>query len=167
MDKDSFVSMWAAALFGGLGGSVRGFLAIYHLIGTWQQLRRRDLVACQGGSRKRLADSLDWPAESIAMASQIVLGAVAGLILSETHTVTGVAGAILAGAAAPAILGQLGQLRSVHDVVSGEPETKQARTSGDTISEGVSGRTLTRDVDADPTVVVGVNVTRPDGEEVE
>lgn len=160
------MSMWLATCLGGLGGSVRGFLAFYHLIGSWHQGRRRLQASADRGTRKRFADCLDWQAESIAMATQVALGAVAGLILNETHTVTGVAGAIIAGAAAPAILGQLGHLKPVHDAVIDDQAAKQDLASDDTITKGASNRVVTLEADAGMTAA-GTRPTRSDGGEVE
>lgn len=143
------MSMWQAALFGGLGGTVRGLLAFYHLIGEWHHARRRHLSSCETGPRKRLAESIDLAAESIAMAAQVTLGAVAGVILSETDTITGVAGAILAGAAAPAILSQLGQLAPVQNLVMGNGDAKQQPPNDDTISEDVVGGSAMLATEAD------------------
>ncbi|MET8850710.1 hypothetical protein [Amycolatopsis sp. NPDC004625] len=111
------MTIWIATLCGGVGGSIRGILALYRGITTWLQQRRTVLGSPLG--RPRLADAADWTAELVGMAAQIVIGGLVGFFLTNAGTVTGVAGAILAGVSAPAILAQLGEVRLTQNLVAG------------------------------------------------
>ncbi len=116
------MTIWTATLCGGLGGSIRGVLALYRGIATWLQ-RRRD-VHRSHLDRPRFVEAADWNAELIGMAAQIAVGGLVGFCLINTGTVTGVSGAILAGVSAPAILAQLGELKWTHHLVTDTPGTE-------------------------------------------
>ena len=103
--------LWIAVLCGGLGGSVRGLLAVYREIVAWLQSRREMHQARRRGRRPRFAEAADWQAELIGMAVQILFGSLVSGFLTYAGTVSGFAGAVLAGVSAPAILAQLGQVR--------------------------------------------------------
>ncbi|MFG1645567.1 hypothetical protein ACGFMK_35245 [Amycolatopsis sp. NPDC049252] len=110
------MTIWVATLCGGLGGSIRGVLALYRGIATWLQQRRN--VHGHHLDRPRFAEAADWTAELIGMAAQIAVGSLVGFFLTNAGTVTGVSGAVLAGVSAPAILAQLGELKWTHQLVT-------------------------------------------------
>lgn len=117
--------------YGALGGSIRGVLVMYGSIEAWVSSRRKQHDSGSPSTKIPLSQSADWPAESTAAVSQIILGALAGILLYRTGTVTTVMGVILSGISAPAILYQLGQVKSVRDAVLQLPEQSPAETSGE------------------------------------
>ncbi|MDX3193823.1 hypothetical protein PV458_35945 [Streptomyces sp. MN03-5084-2B] len=127
------MTIWIATACGGVGGSIRGILALYRGIATWLQ-QRRTLHGSPLG-RPRLAEAADWTAELVGMAAQIVIGALVGFFLTNSGTVTGVSGAILAGVSAPAILAQLGEVRLTQHLVAGVPDD-QAAPAADRVDHG-------------------------------
>jgi hypothetical protein len=98
--------------YGALGGSIRGLLAIYGAVEQWVLIRRKQ-HADSAATKVALRKSADWPAELVATGAQLALGALAGILLYGTGTVTTVMGVILSGISAPAVLYQLGQIKSV------------------------------------------------------
>jgi len=124
------VSLWIAVLCGGLGGSVRGLLAVYRDIVAWLQARRELHQKRRRGRRPRFSHATDWPAELIGMAVQITIGALVSGFLTYAGTVSGFAGAVLAGVSAPAILAQLSQVRLTYRLAAedGEPIVLTAGT---------------------------------------
>ncbi len=112
------MTLWIATLCGGLGGSVRGVLALYRGTAVWLQRRRDVHQSGAGGPRPRLADAADWSAEFVGMAAQVMVGCLVSAFLTRMGTVAGVSGAVLAGVSAPAILAQLGQLKWPYHLLS-------------------------------------------------
>ncbi|WP_410608182.1 hypothetical protein [Amycolatopsis sp. lyj-109] len=130
------MTIWIATLCGGVGGSIRGILALYRGITTWLQQRRT--VHASPVPRPRFAEAADWTAELVGMAAQIVIGALVGFFLTNAGTVTGVSGAILAGLSGPAILAQLGEVRLTQHLVAGTPDD-QVPPLEDRMGDGVGG----------------------------
>jgi hypothetical protein len=132
------VTIWIAILCGGVGGSVRGVLALYRGTLGWLQLRRQLHQSQPHGPRQRFASAADWNAELIGMAAQVLIGALVGALLTKTGTVTGIPGAMLAGVSAPAILTQLSQVKLAPAAVAAESAPEPSSTPVITIVGGTS-----------------------------
>lgn len=104
---------WAtAAACGAAGGAVVEAVVIFGRITLWQTERQK--AGERGRKRPRLKKFVDVPAHSLALLTRVLMGAGAGWLF---HTqVTGVYAAVAAGAAAPALLRQLGAAKNLnHD----------------------------------------------------
>jgi hypothetical protein len=119
--------------YGALGGSIRGVLAMYGAVETWVLKRRKQHEVGGSGVKVPLSQDADWPAELTAAAAQIVLGALAGILLYRTGTVTTAIGVILGGISAPAILYQLGQVKSVRGAVFHLDQQSPAKTGDELV----------------------------------
>ncbi|MEU2036693.1 hypothetical protein [Nocardia amamiensis] len=114
-----------AVMFGAAGGAIVEIISLWGNLATWQQARK---VARQ--RRRRLPSWKlyfdPWPDALVAL-TRLFLGALAGLVFHGQ--VTGETAAIAVGAAAPALLRQLGTMRNVRDIVQQESD------AGTTISD--------------------------------
>lgn len=108
---------WAhGAGYGAIGGALIEALVFNGRLLAWQAARQR---AREGKRRKLppLRRYVDPPADIAAALSRIVLGALMGWLLHSQ--ITGLYAAVAAGASAPALLRQMGSLRTVQTVVRG------------------------------------------------
>ncbi|MFX4294844.1 hypothetical protein [Streptomyces bohaiensis] len=110
--------VWYLAMaLGAVGGALTELLVLHSRIAAWRSARR--------GARERgeplvpLARYTDPPADALAAASLVVLGAAAGLLFH--NQVVGFAAAIAVGVSAPALLRQLGTSAGVREAVQGPP----------------------------------------------
>ncbi|OLF18147.1 hypothetical protein [Actinophytocola xanthii] len=130
------MNLTMAIVYGAIGGSLRGLLAMYGHIERWLEVRREQHGRRRRRTPARFSRSADWPAEIVGTAVQVLMAVVTAVILYGTGTVTTVVGLILGGAAAPAILAQLGQLRVVSQAVIGPVVTTQIPVDGDNRGRG-------------------------------
>jgi hypothetical protein len=106
---------WTTAmLLGATGGALVQVIAVYSYVGNWYEARRQ----CRNRRDPNLppfADFVDLPADIAVGVTRLVLGAAAGIIFH--NQIVGMAAAIAVGASAPAVLQQLGQVRSVREAI--------------------------------------------------
>jgi len=98
------------------GGAIVEAVAIWGCLAIWQKARH----AARASGRRQLpplADYVDPPADSLVALTRVILGGLAGLLLHAQ--VSGTLGAIAVGASAPALLGQLGAMRTVQQTTGG------------------------------------------------
>ncbi|WP_236654770.1 hypothetical protein [Streptacidiphilus anmyonensis] len=110
------VDWFHGAAYGAVGGALIEALVFNGRVLTWQAARRQ---AREAKRRKLppLRAYVDPAADAAAALSRLLLGALVGWLL---HTqVTGLYAAVAAGASAPALLRQLGSLRTVQEVIQG------------------------------------------------
>ncbi|MGR6919515.1 hypothetical protein ACU635_35225 [[Actinomadura] parvosata] len=104
-----------ALLLGATGGLIVEVIAVWGHLTTWQRDRHR----ARASSRKRplppLTKYIDPPADILVALTRILMGAGAGWLMHDQ--VTGPIAAIAVGAAAPALLRQLGTTRAVQDAL--------------------------------------------------
>ncbi|MGW4805339.1 hypothetical protein [Kitasatospora sp. NPDC004272] len=102
--------------YGAVGGALIEALVFNERVLAWQAARRR---ARDAKRRKlpQLRDFVDPSADLAAAVSRLLLGALAGWLLHSQ--ITGLYAAVAAGASAPALLRQLGAMRSAQEVVRG------------------------------------------------
>ncbi|MEV0594484.1 hypothetical protein [Nonomuraea cavernae] len=110
-------------VYGGLGGLVVEFMSSWAYLREWQAARREHLRVDKQ-PLPRLSDYVDLPADTLVALTRIVLGALSGSLLASQ--VTGPIAAIAVGAAAPALLKQIGSAQSLgaaqqHAEALGEP----------------------------------------------
>jgi hypothetical protein len=118
------MNLTMAIVYGAIGGSIRGLLAMYGHIERWLEVRREQHRSKRRRTPAQFRRSADWAAEIVGTAVQIFLAMIAAAVLYGTDTVSTVVGLILGGASAPAILAQLGQVRAVSRAVIGPPATQ-------------------------------------------
>jgi hypothetical protein len=106
-------------ILGAAGGSFRGLVDLYNEITRWQQDRRIHRLKKKRSEAPRLKEYVDAIPDTVAGLAHIFLGAMVGLILGKSGQVSGAYGTILAGAAAPALLTQLGQLKVINNAIAG------------------------------------------------
>ncbi|MFE6155561.1 hypothetical protein [Streptomyces sp. NPDC057889] len=104
------------AAYGAVGGALIEALVFNGRVLAWQAARRRARDA-RRRRLPRLRAYVDPPADLAAAVSRLLLGALAGWLLHSQ--ITGLYAAVAAGASAPALLRQLGSLRTVQEVVQG------------------------------------------------
>lgn len=113
----------AAALLGAAGGALVQAIALYACVGNWQQARR--LVRNQDGAvLPPFSKYIDVPADTAVAVTRLVLGAAAGSIFHGQ--ILGIAAAVAVGASAPAVLQQLGAIRSIRDAVQPQGDKADA-----------------------------------------
>jgi hypothetical protein len=107
---------------GALGGLLVEIVVFYRRITAWQAARHRSL------SKKKTRDQLpplgkyiDVPSDALAALTRLSLGASAGWIFSPQ--LTGASAAVAVGASAPALLRQLGSVKSIQAAISGSHST--------------------------------------------
>jgi hypothetical protein len=116
------LSLATFALLGAVGGSLRGLIDLYTQIARWHLARRAHRSSRGPDSAiPRLTDYVDVVPEVVAGVVHIALGAAAGALFGGTGQVAGAYAAVLVGASAPALLMQLGQIKSLGDAVTGYP----------------------------------------------
>ncbi|MGW1758968.1 hypothetical protein [Streptomyces mirabilis] len=101
-----------AGLWGGLGGLCVEALIWFGHISAWSMARR--LARERGKPDERLPqlrEYIDIAADSLALVTRVVLSAMAGVVFNGQ--ITGPAAAMFLGAAAPALLLQLGRVSTV------------------------------------------------------
>jgi hypothetical protein len=106
---------------------------MYGAVESWVSSRREQHDIGASGTKVPLSQSADWPAESTAAVSQLILGALAGILLYRMGTVTTVMGVVLSGISAPAILYQLGQVKSIRDAVLQAAQQSPAGSGGERV----------------------------------
>jgi hypothetical protein len=98
-----------AGTLGMIGGGVVELVAVWGNLTAWQRARR---VARRRGRRlPPVTRYVDPAADALVAVTRLVLGAAAALVLHSQ--VSGAATAIAVGAAAPALLAQLGAARAL------------------------------------------------------
>jgi hypothetical protein len=128
------VSLGLFALLGAVGGSLRAVLDLYTQITVWQTVRRRYRMENSSRARRQppppLSNFIDVVPEAIAGVVHMGLGATAGMLFGGTGQIAGVYAAILVGASAPALLMQLGHVKSIKDAVVGTSVTEGGEPPG-------------------------------------
>jgi hypothetical protein len=113
------VDLLTAMLLGASGGVLVLMIFWHGCVTRWREARRQSRQK-QEEDIPRLSMFVDiWP-DVLAGVTQVVLGAAAGAVFHQQ--VIGVAAAIAVGAAAPALLQQLGNSRTVSEAVQGGAE---------------------------------------------
>lgn len=106
---------WVTATWlGAAGGALVQAIAVYVCVGSWHEARRecRDR---RDPDLPPLSRFIDFPADTAVAVTRLVLGAAAGAIFHGQ--IVGMAAAVAVGASAPAVLQQLGQVRSIREAV--------------------------------------------------
>lgn len=116
------MDLWIFALLGSAGGLLDGLLELHRTVQAWQLARRDAARANPPISPPRLLTLYDPRAQLAAVATQVVLGCLAGLLFGSTGQIAGPYGALVVGASAPTLLSQLGGAR----LSSGEPDSPAA-----------------------------------------
>jgi hypothetical protein len=101
----------AATALGMAGGAIVAVIATWGNLTAWQ-LARHD-ARSHGAASPDLNKYIDPAADTLVALTRLVLGGLAGLLLHVQ--VSGTLGAITVGAAAPALLGQLGATAGVQE----------------------------------------------------
>ncbi|WP_113698596.1 hypothetical protein [Nonomuraea lactucae] len=126
-----------AVLLGATGGLVVEIIAVWANLTAWQRDRHR----IRANSRKRalppLTRYIDPPADALVALTRLLMGAGAGWLMHDQ--VTGPMAAIAVGAAAPALLRQLGTARTVQEALQAS-DISQVPRAADTV--GASSRNL-------------------------
>jgi hypothetical protein len=116
---------------GAAGGLVVEIIAVWANLTAWQRDRHR----ARANGRKRVLPTLtkyiDPPADALVGLTRLLMGAAAGWLLHDQ--ITGIMAAIAVGAAAPALLRQLGTARTVQDALQAS-EASQAPVAAHTVS---------------------------------
>ena len=112
------VDLLTAMLLGASGGVLVLLIFWHGCISRWREARRQNRQRRE--PEPPLSAFVDPLADVLAGLTQVVLGAAAGAIFHQQ--VVGVAAAIAVGAAAPALLQQLGNSRTVREAVQGGTE---------------------------------------------
>lgn len=108
--------MLTAMLLGASGGVLVLLIFWHSCISRWREARRQSRER-QEPDAPPLSRFVDPWADVLAGLTQVVLGAAAGAVFHQQ--VIGVAAAIAVGAAAPALLQQLGNSRTIREAVQG------------------------------------------------
>ena len=110
-------------LIGGAGGALIEAVAFFNRLGEWRAAR----LTPTGNKRRNPPSFLNFidlpPVMAIAVA-RLVLGGAAATAYGTSGQATGALGALTVGAAAPALLQQLGQIRQIREAVA-QPTTQQ------------------------------------------
>ncbi|MEV1084068.1 hypothetical protein AB0I98_38660 [Streptomyces sp. NPDC050211] len=110
-------------LIGGAGGALIEAVAFFNRLGEWRAAR----LTPTGNKRKNPPSFLNFidlpPVVAIAV-TRLVLGGAAATAFGTSGQATGALGALTVGAAAPALLQQLGQIRQIREAVT-QPATQQ------------------------------------------
>ncbi|MCK2216905.1 hypothetical protein MF672_024380 [Actinomadura sp. ATCC 31491] len=107
------VDWMAAAGLGAVGGTIVEILYVWSSLTAWQQARRK-ARARRRARLPRLEEYLDPAADTLVAATRLALGAAAALLFRDQ--ITGTMAAIAVGASAPALLRQVGTLRTLRPV---------------------------------------------------
>jgi hypothetical protein len=119
---------------GGVGGFLTEALRFYAKVLKWRDVREaaasdKDLAA--KGPIRFLA-FFDWQADVLVAVTRVALGVAGGWLLCETGQISGVGGAVAVGAAAPALLSQIGRGEAVRFVdATDQPEPLLNASAGD------------------------------------
>jgi hypothetical protein len=97
-------------LLGACGGAIVQLIDLGVSAKDWQRARREALVK-RKTSLPKLRVYVDIPADSLVFLTRLVLGAIAALIFREQ--IIGATAAVAVGASAPAVLKQLGGLKTL------------------------------------------------------
>jgi hypothetical protein len=99
---------------GAVGGGLVEGISLSGCLSDWQAARR---TARRQDSRPlpALTMFVDVPADTLVALTRLVLGALAGMIFHAQ--IAGTEAAIAVGASAPAVLGQLGAVRGIREIV--------------------------------------------------
>ncbi|MEU4659278.1 hypothetical protein AB0G32_36000 [Streptomyces sp. NPDC023723] len=104
-------------LLGAAGGALIEAVALFSRLGEWRAAR----LTPSGNIRKNPPSFLGFidlpPIMAIAVA-RLVLGGAAATAFGTSGQATGAFGALTVGAAAPALLQQLGQIRGIREAVT-------------------------------------------------
>ncbi|WP_330242445.1 hypothetical protein [Streptomyces sp. NBC_00525] len=110
-------------LLGGAGGALIEAVAFFSRLGEWRAAR----LTPSGGRRKNPPSFLSFidlpPIVAIAVA-RLVLGGATATAFGTSGQATGGFAALTVGAAAPALLQQLGQIRQIREAVT-QPMSRQ------------------------------------------
>jgi hypothetical protein len=104
-----------AAALGAAGGAVVEAISAWENLTTWQKDRHHARTDPHRPLPKLTAGYFDPLADTLVALTRLILGAAAGVLLHMQ--VTGAVAAIAVGAAAPALLRQLGTVPSMHAVL--------------------------------------------------
>ncbi|MEW9549011.1 hypothetical protein [Nonomuraea sp. NPDC050783] len=108
----------AAAGLGAVGGTIVEILYVWSSLTAWQQARRKARER-RRARLPRLDEYLDPVADALVAATRLALGAAAALLFRDQ--ITGTMAAIAVGASAPALLRQVGTLRTLQGTPQEEP----------------------------------------------
>lgn len=111
------MDLLTATLLGASGGLLVLLIFWHGCVSRWREARRQSRQQ-NGTDSPPLGKYVDVPADVLAGVTQIALGAAAGAIFHQQ--VVGFAAAIAVGAAAPALLQQLGSSRNIREAVQGD-----------------------------------------------
>jgi hypothetical protein len=107
-----YMSWWQYAILGAGGGALVEALSLFTSITVWQNARRRTT-----GELKEVLPSwrsyVDVPVHIWQLLTRMFLGAVAAALFGVTGQISGAFAAVAFGAAAPAVLAQLGSIPPV------------------------------------------------------
>lgn len=106
-----------AAGLGAAGGALVEAIAFFAYLTSWQKARR--LARQDNKSLPDFADYIDALPDTLVAITRVVLGAAAGTIFHGQ--ISGSAAAVAVGASAPALLQQLGAVRTIRDAVQSGP----------------------------------------------
>ncbi|MGW7719180.1 hypothetical protein ACWGKK_33475 [Streptomyces chartreusis] len=111
-------------LIGGAGGALIEAVAFFNRLGEWRAAR----LTPTGNKRKNPPSFLNFidlpPVVAIAV-TRLVLGGAAATAFGTSGQASGALGALTVGAAAPALLQQLGQIRQIREAVT-QPTSQQS-----------------------------------------
>lgn len=113
-------------LLGGAGGALIEAVALFSRLGEWRAARLTPTGNRRKNPRASSASSTCPPIVAIAV-TRLVLGGATATAFGTSGQATGAFGALTVGAAAPALLQQLGQIRQIREAVT-QPATEQPRT---------------------------------------
>jgi len=113
------VDLLTAMLLGASGGMLVLLIFWHGCVSRWREARSQSRER-QEPEALPLSKFIDPWADVLAGVTQVVLGAAAGAVFHQQ--VIGVAAAIAVGAAAPALLQQLGNSRTISEAVQGGAE---------------------------------------------
>jgi hypothetical protein len=100
---------WAAAVvFGMAGGAIVEAVAVWGHLAAWQKARHQ--ARLRGRRLPELTRYVDPAADTLVAATRLLMGGCAALLLQAE--ISGYVSAIAVGAAAPALLAQIGAARS-------------------------------------------------------
>jgi hypothetical protein len=115
---------WQAATVSGMaGGAIVEVIAVWGNLITWQRARYH--ARSSGQELPKLTRYIDPAADVLVAFTRIVLGGLAGFLLHSQ--VSGLVSAVAVGAAAPALLSQLGALYALRPA-NGTPTTIGSNT---------------------------------------
>lgn len=123
--EDDNVTVIEYMLIGGAGGALIEAVAFFNRLGEWRAAR-----LTSNGNRRTNPPSflsfIDLPPVLAIAVTRLVLGGAAAVAFGTSGQATGALGALTVGAAAPALLQQLGQIRQIREAV-----TRSAQETGE------------------------------------